>query len=258
MTEFVETADAGVRSARFDRGEWLIECRLLELDGGTLDQRSPDAESLLVVLAGTHDLYAGGGSWLRRGLRPAPTGGRPVALFLPPHTPYRLDGGNGRAIVWSARQPEPPAPKDPKQVLSEKPLLPIAGSGKAFDPETGTWKPQEAFRSSPEAILPRRIARVDVGGVELQRILDTDYKALGLGVDELTLRDGRSATPPALAGGWAPAEVGVYYETDGLLEIDGDEVEGRGVLQLDAVPQLRAARGAAYVSLAYAGPKPTT
>ena len=216
--------------------------------------RRAGANVHFIHLTGTHDLYAGGGSWLRRGIRTTPLEGRPVALFLPPGTPFRLENGTGRAIVLSARQPELPAPASPKEVLSKQPLLPIAGSGKAFDPASGTWKPREAFLSSPEAILPRRIATVELDGVVVQRVLDLDYKALGICVDEIALgARQRLHLPPSHA-----AEVAIYFETDGVLEIEGSPYRGRGVVRSSASPELNAADGRAYLAIAYAGPKPTT
>ena len=110
--------------ATFD-GDWLLEIRRHELATDPVEARTPDGESFLLVLAGTHDLYAGGGSWMQRGVRAEPFSGRPVGLFLPPSTPYKLENGTGRAIVISVRQPELPEPESPKEALSKKPLLPM-------------------------------------------------------------------------------------------------------------------------------------
>lgn len=247
--------------ATFDGAEWLLECRLLELHGAPCELVTPEAsESFLLILAGTHDVYAGGGSWLQRGLRPDPFSGRPLGVFLPPRTKYRLENGEGRALVFSARQPEMPEPESPKEALSKKPLLPMAGSGKAFDPATGTWKPQEAFLSSPEAILPRRIARLDTGnGTFVERILDSDYKALGLCLDEVVLpgTDAENTTIPALSGAHTPSEIAIYYEADGELTIGDEVVNGHGLVSCPAAPSpnLQARGGRAYLAIAQVGPK---
>lgn len=238
----------------FGDAEWLIECRRLVLDGSPCERRSPDGESFLLIVAGTHDIYAASGSWLQRGIRTSPWEGRPLGIFLPPNTPYRLENGTGRAIVWTARQPERPEPESPKEALSSKPLLPMAGSGKAFDPATGTWKPQEAFLSSAEAILPRRIQPIEIDGVRVERILADDYKALGLRLDEVCLEPDQSVTiPPA----GTAAEFGIYFETEGMLAIGEQVVEGTGAIRVpgDAPPTLHARDERAYVTIAHAGPK---
>lgn len=251
----------GVRTAHFEDASWLLEVRILDLSAAQpLEQRAPDGEAFLLVLSGTHDLYAGGGNWVRRGTRPEPFTGRPVGVFLPPATPFKLENGTGRALLLAARQPEEAPLETPKEALSKKPLLPMAGSGKAFDPATGSWKPQEAFLSSPEAILPRRIARIDADGATAHRVLDMDYKSLGLCIDEVGLADGESATLPPHATAQDPCEIALYYETDdGALAIGDDlEVTGHGVVRVStaSVPRLTAKGGRAYAAVLYAGPKP--
>lgn len=58
---------------------------------GTLELSSPDRETCVVVLAGRCDLAAGGESW--RGLgRPSVFEGPPVALYVPPRTPWTAEG----------------------------------------------------------------------------------------------------------------------------------------------------------------------
>lgn len=262
-----DAVTAGCSTAAFDAASSLLELRLIERPEPTeqaAELRTPEGgESFLLVLSGTHDLFAGGGSWVRRGLRrspydPAP----PVGIFLPPNTPFRLENGSGHALLLAARQPELPVADSPKDALSKKPLLPMAGSGKAFDPATGTWKPKEAFLSSPEAILPRRIKNIENLGDDVlaRRILDVDYKALGLCVDEYILPTGADVTPPEHEVRQEPRETALYFETEGRLIVDGCEVSGRGALRCrdGALPALVAAEGRAYVALLYAGPKPTT
>jgi hypothetical protein len=247
----------GLRVAAFAGAEWLLEVSVQSLDGTPAPQRSGAGESVLIVLSGTHDLFAGGGSWLRRGIRETPFAGRPVALFLPPGTPYRATDGRGELLTFLVRQP-PQAKAEPAAALSMSPLLPMAGSGKAFDPTSGTWQPKGAFLSSPEAILPRRIAAIDHGGIPVQRILDADYKALGLCLDEAVVPKGRElrVVPPAGAG----SEVGVWVRAPGgLVARGGTEVriDGDGALCVrgEGVPVLRAVDADAYVAIAYAGPK---
>ncbi|MCA8941372.1 MAG: hypothetical protein KDB80_02325 [Planctomycetes bacterium] len=241
-------------AAQFEGFDWLLECRRLALSAGTVERRSPAGESFLLVLAGTHDIHAGGGSWMRRGIRDRPDAGRPLGIFLPPDTPYRLEHGSGSALVWSVRQPELPEPESPRQSLSTKPLLPMAGSGKAFDPATGTWKPKEAFLASPEAILPRRIRRFEHDGVGVERILDADYKALGLMLDEVVLEDGETLS--GLTPERPACEIGIYFEADVGLTIGDSERTGIGVVAVSGstVPTLRSAGGRAYASIVYAGP----
>lgn len=266
ITKFTSAPDAGEVTV-LDGASWLLEMRRIEVRGSSGEFRSPAGESLLVVLGGTHDLYAGGGSWMRRGLRRAPLDdARGVAVFLPPNTPYRSENGDGALLVVSARQPELPEAESPREELSRKPLLPLAGSGKAYDPAAGGWKPQEAFLASPEAILPRRLVRLPTpSGARLDRVIGTDYKALGLCVDEALLAPGQCVSPPPPDTGRPdyPAEIAVYVETEGRAQIGDVEVHaasGPVVAHVDGVkaPRVHAEEGRAYVLFAYAGVKGST
>lgn len=252
-------APDGARSFVFDAAAWLLEVRRIQVVGTTGPLRSPDGESLLVVLGGTHDLYAGGGSWLRRGVRAGPLeDGRPVAVFLPPNTPFRADGGDGALLLVAVRQPEPPPAHDRREELGRKPLLPLAGSGKAYDPISGEWKLQEAFLSSPEAILPRRLERLaTASGARADRVIGTDYKALGLCVDEVLLAAGQDVE---LAPPHAAAEVAVHVETTGRARVGELEVahaDGPTVVHAAGPqpPRVTALDGRAYALFVYAGPK---
>ncbi len=250
------------RVVRLDDSEWLREVRVLSCDGRPTERRTDDVESLLLVLEGTHDLSAGSGSWLRRGLRKQRYSGRPVALFLPPETPYRTENGTGSILVFAARQPAPLASQDePKAALSRKPLLALAGSGKAYDPASGTWKPAEAFLASAEAILPRRIERVPLdGGAVLERIIGADYKALSLCVDEVVVHPGKAVRvrPPRPVEGY-PAEFALYVATEGAVDVGGRTLHGERVVAGSGTPpQVRADEGRCYCAIAYAGPKSST
>jgi hypothetical protein len=254
----------GAAVVRFEGSPWLLELRLLEVRGSCPPQRSPAGEGLLVVLGGTHDLYAGGGSWLRRGLRPSPfEPGRPVALFLPPDTPFRTEHGEGTLLLVAARQPALPETPTPRDGLARKPLLQMAGSGKSFDPVSGDWKPTEAFLSSPEAILPRRQRRLDSpSGAVLERVIGGDYKALGLCVDEACLGPGQCIAPPPHddTGPGYPAEIAVFVLTEGEARIADRTVraaDGPLVARVDGpkAPRIEAVEGRTYALFAYAGEK---
>ena len=116
-------------------------------------------ETAVILLRGTFDLMAGTTSWPARGARQSELAGRPMAVFLPPETSFRVGGGapDGEILMISARQPEVEEVVG-KEALSHKPLLPLAGSGKAFDPATGEWKPEETFATAAESLPPRRFA----------------------------------------------------------------------------------------------------
>jgi hypothetical protein len=220
--------------------------------------RSPaGCESFLLVLSGTLDLVAGGGAWLRRGRRADPFAidERPVGVFLPPDTPWKASGGEGDLLVVSARQPDEPTPPTPTEAAAAKPLLQIAGSGKAFDSRTQSWKPKESFLSSPEAILPRRIDQtVGEGGVVTRTVLPADYKTLGLGLLEAVLPSGASWTVdlPALpegVAGWPAEWLAFVRSAEGEdTVLAGSFAQGR--------PTFRG-RGASptYVALVLAGAK---
>ena len=110
MDRIAPVEDGGDVVFPLPAARWLSEIRVVASRGSTGDRRTGAVESLLVALDGTHDLYAASGSWVRRGIRPAPTAGRPVALFLPPDTPWKAEHGDGRLLLVGSRQPEQPAP----------------------------------------------------------------------------------------------------------------------------------------------------
>ena len=233
--------------------QWLHCIEAIQVDGD-FESISSDAESLVIVMSGTYDVLAGGGSWLARGVRQTPHEGKPVALFLPPQTRFAFQNGHGELLIVASRQPESPPVQIP--ATSEKPLLALAGSGKAFDPASGEWKRQEDFPSSPEAILPRRIETSLTDGCILRHVAPFDYKALSLSLDEAILQADKSMTTPASTVAQYPAECAIYYDTAGSLSIGETQVSGRGVIPAVAAgTPISAQDSASHLVIAYAGPK---
>lgn len=260
----VPIRDGRESACTFPSSAWLQRIVRIDVDGDTGTLRTTDAESVAIVLHGTLDLFAGGSAWARRGARTTPFEGRPVAVYLPPLTPYGSSAGEGALLVVSVRQPPIRSLADGREALARKPLLPLLGSGKAFDPTSGEWRPRETFPDSPEAILPRRIARITTpGGAVVERVLGLDYKTRGLCVDEASLVCGvplRFAPPQAAD---YPAEAALWLEVDGALTVDGALVPNDGLpralaCSLDAMPELRLERGRAYALVVWAGAKPAT
>ena len=128
-------------TARVDEGsEWFLPFTRVEVDGDSDPTPSPDGEGLLLVLGGTHDLYAGSGSWIRRGLRTTPLDAkRPVAVFLPPRTRWQSQNGAGPILIAAARQPGLPAPEaelppvqQPQLLIQVQPFAQVAGQGQGL------------------------------------------------------------------------------------------------------------------------------
>jgi hypothetical protein len=184
-------ADATGRGATLPACRWFTALRVLAVDG-PMQVETGDEESCALLLAGTFDLAAGGTRWPSRGARSDPLGGRPVAVFLPPRCRFAVDAGRGEILLVSARQPPVAAPPAGRAALSRSPLLPLAGSGKAFDPGTGEWRPAETFATAAESLPPRRIERLAVGAATVDRVFAAGYKAATLTVDELALPAGAS------------------------------------------------------------------
>lgn len=233
--------------------QWLHCIEVVEVNGD-FESQTEQVESLVILLSGTYDVLAGGGSWQARGVRSSPLDGKPVALYLPPKTRFAFQGGQGELLFVASIQPEKPVVET--EVTSEKPLLALAGSGKAYDPASGTWKRQEDFPSSPEAILPRRIEVTETDGCVIRHVMPFDYKALSLSVDEAVLRDGHGMEARTTQVAPYPAERAVYYDAAGELSIGDVTVSGRGVLPaIAAGTSIRAHGGDAHLVLASAGPK---
>ncbi len=191
--------DERLRTATCTGARWLEHVQLWR-------PRDPDRlvtgdhETAVVLLGGTFDLAGGATAWPARGARTDPFTGRPMAVFLPPRTEFRTANGAGEILLVAARQP--PAGPQPtgRDALAHKPLLPLAGSGKAFDPTTGEWKPAETFPESPESLPPRRFQRLPAGVCTIERMFAADYKAATLAVDETVVPAGavlRLADVPA-------------------------------------------------------------
>lgn len=242
-------------------GRWLAELRLVEPVGRRFEHRTAgDVESALLVLGGTFDLGAGQSSWARRGVRTDPLDGPPVCVYLPPDTVWHAAEGHGRILLVSARRPAPPE-LSPRERVASKGLLPMAGSGKAFDPTSGSWRPRESFADAPEAILPRHIESLELGsGARLRRVLPGGYKSLGLCLDELTLDAGAAATvPPPIPGTEHPAETLVYVFGEDRVAVGDATFAGEGIaIVAGAPPPIRALGGRGYAALFYGGPKSST
>jgi 5-deoxy-D-glucuronate isomerase len=247
----------GARTATLPSCTWLAHLSVLAIDSAAA-LTTGDYESCALVLAGTFDLVGGGTAWPARGARTTPTGGRPVAVFLPPRTRFVAANGTGEILLLGARQPTVPEPTG-KDALQKAPLLQMAGSGKAFDPGTGEWKPAETFPSSPESLPPRRIERLALAGCVVERVFPQDYKAATLSVDEIVLADGGTFAARELPLPQAQ-ECLLYVRTTGELDITahGQRITVRGeqaVLWQGAPDQLTctARGGTAYVVCGYAG-----
>ena len=245
------SADDRVRTSALAGWRWLSDCTIHVPLGNAVERPPRDEEQLLVVLSGTHDLAAGGGGWAGRGLRATPFDGRPCALYLPPRIGWSARGESGELLVFALRVPAAAPAAD-----ARKPLLPLAGSGKAYDSGTGAWQRIEDLPSSPEAILPRRIAAETVGGVRVEHVFAPDYKAAVASLDEAVLAPGQrlALAPPAHAG-----EVAIYFRSEGTLRSPAGAHRGEGVLTGAATPAtLAAEEGRTYLAILYAGPKATT
>jgi hypothetical protein len=253
------------KSARLGEARWLRSVSVARADGSWKTLTGEQEETLLVILGGTFDLQAGGSTWLGRGLRASPFVGRPCGVYLPPRTGLRAQGGPGELLLCAVlRPPDAAAETDPRAALSQSPLLPLAGSGKAFNPATGRWEEEERFPSAPEAVLPRRIERIRAGDVAVERIFPFAYKALAACLDEVSLTQGQALDWPApdapSAQGWSP-EQALYYRAEDALTVEAAgaamSVTGEGVMLLPAgaPARLRVDRGRAYAALVRAAPK---
>ncbi len=252
--------DERLRTAVLTGTRWLdrVTCwRPRDPDGLVTGEH----ETAAILLAGTFDLVGGTSVWPARGARTEPFAGRPMVVFLPPHSEFRTSNGHGEILLLAARQPVAPAEPVGREALARKPLLPLAGSGKAFDPSSGEWKPAETFATAAESLPPRRFERLAVGACTVERLLGPDYKAATLCVDEVALTAGQTldlgdipARPPcdellvfvraeqhAVVGAGATAR-----------ELHGDAVH---VLAPTACAgfTLRALAGRVYAAIAYAG-----
>ncbi|MEZ5965747.1 MAG: hypothetical protein R3F56_18070 [Planctomycetota bacterium] len=257
--------DGGDRRVVQCDGPWVRQVALVCV-GGTFETKvADDEEALALVLGGTLDLFAGGSSWLQRGLRTTPFDGRPCAVYLPPKVGFRASG-RGELLLVSGKRPPPRPTANDRPEPAGMPLLPLAG-GKAFDARTGTWEMLERFPSSPEAVLPRAIERLAVGDVAVERVFSFAFKAQALCLDECVLGAGgfvtlpRPLTPPGLRYG---DELLLFVRGEGTTQATqagttrtcaaGDQVLR---LRPDADARIDAVDGRAYLAAVWAGPKPT-
>jgi hypothetical protein len=250
------TGDQRLRRADLPATRWGVGLQLWRPQDP--DQLTTgDEETAVLLLAGTFDLIGGTTAWPARGARATPFTGRPMAVFLPPRTSFRAAHGTGEMLLVTARQPAAPAPAAGRAALAQKPLLPLAGSGKAFDPTSGEWLPAEAFPTAPESLPPRRMQRLTVGGVVVERVLAADYKAATLSLDEAVVPAGQRldvAQIPARPHGddlllFVRAEQATVQGEGGAAAVHGDAafVPGSHRVTVTAGP------APAYVVIAYAG-----
>ncbi|HLQ37016.1 MAG TPA: hypothetical protein VK348_04400 [Planctomycetota bacterium] len=240
---------------------WFTSLQLLRI-AGSAQLTTGDEESCALLLAGTFDLQGGPSHWGGRGARTAPLQGRPLAVFLPPRTLFAAGNGHGEILIVGARQPKADAPVTGLAAFSIKPLLPLSGSGKSFDPGTGEWRPAETFAANAELLPPRRIERTEVGTVAVERVFPVGYKAATLCIDEAALAAGAQLDVGAIPDRPAATELLVYVRSEGRVSLHcggtATAVTGEGAFVLAyprGAPQLRitADAGACYVMLAHAG-----
>ncbi len=244
MTIASWSGDARLRTATFAAARWCTLAQLWRPHDPDL-LTTGDVETAVLLLAGTFDLIGGTTAWPARGARPTPFMGRPMAVFLPPRTEFRTQNGRGEILLLGARQPPRPPAAQGRAAFAQKPLLPLAGSNKSFDPTTGEWLPAEAFPTAPESLPPRRMQRLPVGELVVERVLAADYKAATLSVDEVVVPAGATLRVRDIPGRPRADEVLVFVRGD-----DGDAVSVRG--DVDDL-QVTAGRAPSYVVLAYAG-----
>jgi hypothetical protein len=259
VTPLAWTGEGRLRTAVAASAHWFSHLQLWRPGDGE-EIETGDAETAALLLSGTFDLSAGPTAWPARGARTTPFEGRPMAVFLPGHTTFRAARGRGEILLVTARRPATPAVSG-RPALSQKPLLPLAGSGKAFDPATGDWLPAEAFPDSPESLPPRRMTRFPAGSVVVERVLAPDYKAATLCLDEVVVPAGKSLRVADVAGRPRCDETCVFLRSEAAVRVTvgnrASEVRGDAVFLVpgagDDVAVAAAATAPAYVVLAYAG-----
>jgi hypothetical protein len=220
-------------------------------------------ETAVILLAGTFDLMAGATSWPARGARKTPFAGRPMAVFLPPNTPFRVgnDAVDGEILMVSARQPDAGPEPEGKAALSHKPLLPMAGSNKSFDPTTGEWMPAESFPSAAESLPPRRFEKLQVGDVKIERVFGESYKAATISLEEAVIPAGASLSLKDIPSRPRCDEVLLFVRPEGKsrieqgstsTEIDHDTTHCLSSEDVEQVT-VHSDATATYVVIAYAG-----
>lgn len=265
MNNVAFAGDQRLQTAPCGQARWFVHTALWrpnDPDGLT----TGDHETAVLLLGGTFDLVGGGTVWPARGARKHAFAGRPMAVFLPPRTEFRTGNGRGEILLIAARQPQVKIEPTGRDALSNKPLLPLAGSGKAFDPKTGEWLPAEAFPTAPESLPPRRFERVPVGACVIERVFAPSYKAATLSVDEVVLPAGATLALRDVPGRAAHDEVLLFVrandEQDRAARVtiagESHEVRGDAVFVVptpggEADVTLAAANAPLYAVLAYAG-----
>lgn len=205
---------ARLKTATTTGTKWLEHLQLWQPDD--VDTIETGAhETAVILLRGTFDLMAGETTWPARGARTTEYAGRPMAVFLPPGTSFRVRGTpDGEILMVAARQPVVEEVVG-REALSRKPLLPMAGSGKSFDPATGEWKPAEAFATAAESLPPRRFERLQVKDVAIERIFAEGYKAATISLDEAVLPPGASLDLADIPSMPSCDEVLLFVRTEG-------------------------------------------
>ena len=179
------SAAGGITHFALAGAHWFTRLELHDAADGVVRGETGDEEAGLLLLRGTFDLQAGATTWGGRGARNTPLGAKPIAIFVPPRTPFAGATKAGSMLVVGCRQlPDQPTVEG-KAALSHKPLLQMAGANKAYDPNTGEWRNAESFPSSPELIAPRRIERIEHGSVVEERVFPADYKTSAFTLGEL-------------------------------------------------------------------------
>jgi len=260
VTPLSWSGDQRLRTAAIGGSRWLEHVQLWRPHD--IDRLSTgEHETGVVLLSGTFDLFGGPTAWPARGARTTPFEGRPMAVFLPPKTEFRAERGNGEILLVAARQPAS-KPVTGRGAFGTSPLLQMAGSGKAFDPNTGEWRPAETFATSPESLPPRRMERIAVGAITVERVLAPDYKAATLSLDEVVLAAGATLRVDEIPNRAHCDEVMVFVRTSATVRVGhgADDVEVRGdgafciaTSHADTGITIAAADGPCYVLLAYAG-----
>ncbi|MBL8726390.1 MAG: 5-deoxy-glucuronate isomerase [Planctomycetes bacterium] len=252
--------DPRLATAAVPNARWLVHCQLWQPQPSD-HLTTGEHETAVVVLSGTFDLRAGSTAWPARGTRSTPFAGRPMAVFLPKHTEFHAANGQGEILLVAARQPAAPAAAAGRAQLAQKPLLPLAGSGKAFDPMSGDWRPAESFPTAAESLPPRRMQQLPAGGCTVERVLAPDYKAATLSLDEVVLAPQQTLRLAAVPGRPVADELLVFVRSRGAVRIGAALASGdsawcvTGPAAIEGL-ELAAAAEPAYVLLAYAGKGP--
>ncbi|HEX6810209.1 MAG TPA: 5-deoxy-glucuronate isomerase [Planctomycetota bacterium] len=260
MSQLAFEGDARLRTAPCASARWLTQVQLWR--PGDPDQiTTADVETAVLLLSGTFDLIAGATAWQARGARQTPFQGRPMAVFLPKNTTFRTQRGQGEILLIAARQPQVPPAVQGRAVFGLQPLLPLAGSGKAFDPNSGEWLPAETFPTSAESLPPRRMVQLQVSGCVVERVFAKDYKAATLSIDEVVVPAGQSLAVAAIPDRPSAQELLVFVRSEGGATVvhSGQRSAVRGdaafCVATTGEPDatIAADGGPAYVVLAYAG-----